>query len=396
MRGNAKKGRRMAGLKIEGVCERRFEPVRETFANNFSTLGETGAAVAVTLDGRPVVDLWAGHIDSARTQPWTRDALVNVYSTTKGMTAICAHRLVDQGRLDLDAPVATYWPEFAQAGKATLPVRDLLSHRAGLPVIRQSLPPNAIYEWDTMTAALAVEEPWWEPGTQHGYHALTYGWLVGEVVRRISGKSLGTFFRDEVAGPLGIDFHIGLSTTDDARAVPLIPPPPPPPEQMSMFAEILKDPESMLAKAFTNPPLPPDAANSRAWRAAEIPAGNGHTNARALARVYGVLACGGRSDGVRLLSRKTINRALTAQSDGPDALLPMHTCFGLGFALSTPQEKMGPNPRSFGHGGMGGSMAFADPDVGVGFGYVMNEMHMGLWLIDPRARALIEALYASL
>lgn len=385
----------MPDLRIEGTCDRRFEAVRETFAKNFSTFGETGAAVALTLDGRPVVDLWAGHTDVARTQLWKRDAIVNVYSTTKGMTAICAHRLVDQGRLDLDAPVARYWPEFAQSGKAQLPVRYLLSHRAGLPAVRKPLHPTALYDWDTMTAALAAQEPWWEPGTKHGYHVLTYGWLVGEVVRRISRKSLGTFFRDEVARPLGVDFHIGLGAAEDARTVPLIPPPPPTPEQITLFTEILKDPESMLAKAFINPPLVPEAANSREWRAAEIPAANGHTNARALARVYGALACGGECDGVRVLSRATIDRALTEQSDGPDALLPMYTRFGLGFMLSTPHEKMGPNPRSFGHGGMGGSMAFADPDARLGFGYTMNEMHVGLWLIDPRAVALIAAVYAS-
>jgi CubicO group peptidase (beta-lactamase class C family) len=252
-----------------------------------------------------------------------------------------------------------------------------------------------------MTVALAAQTPWWEPGTKHGYHALTYGWLVGEVVRRISSKSLGTFFRDEIAGPLAIDCHIGLAAEHDARTAALIPPPLPTaeqmtPEQIALIAEILKDPQGLLFKVFANPPLLPDVANTRAWRAAEIPAANAHTNARALARVYGVLACGGQLDGVRLLSRESIDRALTQQSDGPDAVVPLHTRFGLGFMLSTPQEKMGPSPRAFGHGGMGGSMAFADPDARLGFGYTMNEMHIGLWLIDPRAVALIEAVYASL
>ncbi len=383
-------------LTIAGTCDARFNAVRETFAENFATLGETGAAVAVTLDGQPVVDLWAGYADVERTRPWPRDAIVNVYSTTKGITAICAHRLVDQGRLDLDAPVATYWPEFAEAGKADLPVRYLLSHRAGLPAVRRPLHPAAIYEWDTMASALAAQEPWWEPGTRHGYHALTYGWLVGEVIRRITGKSVGTFFRDEIAAPLGIDFHIGLSAAAEARVVPLIPPPPPTPEQISLFTEILKDTESMLAKAFINPPIAPDAMNTAAWRRAEIPAANGHTTARALARLYGALANGGNVNGFRVLSRESIERALEEQADGPDAVLPLHTRFGLGFMRSTPQEPIGPNPRTFGHGGMGGSMAFADPDAHVGFGYTMNEMHMGLWLIDPRAVALINAVYASL
>ena len=387
-----------ADLRIEGTCDPHFAAVREAFAQSFSRFGETGAAVAVMLDGRSVVDLWAGYTDAARTRPWDRDTIVNVYSTTKGMAAVCAHRLVDQGRLDLDAPVATYWPEFAAGGKARLPVRYLLSHQAGLPAVRESLPASAMYEWETMTAALAAQEPWWEPGTKHGYHAVTYGWLVGEVIRRVSGKSVGTFFRNEVARPLGVDFHIGLAAEHDARTAPLIPAPPPTAEQMNLFVEMLKnrDAESMLLNVMFNPPILPDAVNTREWRAAEIPAANGHTNARALARVYGVLACGGVLDGVRVLSPESIERALAMQAEGPDAVLPLYTRFGLGFMLSTPQEKMGPNPRTFGHGGMGGSMAFADPDARLGFGYVMNEAHMGLWLIDPRAAALIDAVYAAL
>jgi CubicO group peptidase (beta-lactamase class C family) len=381
---------------IHGTCDARFAPLRDTFVRNFSTFGETGAALSITIDNQPVVDLWAGHADVARTKEWRPDTIVNVYSTTKGMAAICAHRLADQGRLDFDAPVTKYWPEFAQAGKDDLPVRYLLSHQAGLPAVKQMMSPHAMYEPLTMATALAAQEPWWQPGSKHGYHVVTYGWLVGEVVRRITGKTLGTFFRDEVAQPLGVDFHIGLPAEHEPRVAPLILPPPPTAEQADLFAEILKDPESMLAKAFINPPVALDAVNSREWRAAEIPAANGHTNARALARVYGVLASGGALNGTRLLSQTAIDGALVEQSDGPDAVLPLYTRFGLGFMLSTPKEKMGPNPRTFGHGGMGGSMAFADPDARLGFGYVMNEMHSGLWLIDPRPVALIEALYASL
>lgn len=383
-------------IKVQGACDPRFNRVRDAFVENFTTFGETGAALAITLDGKPVIDIWAGHMDAARTQPWQRDTIANVYSTTKGMTAICAHRLVDQGRLDLDAPVAKYWPAFAAAGKEQLPVRYLLSHQAGMAAVRRPLSPLDLFDWTTMTGALAEQEVWWEPGTKHGYHALTYGWLVGEVIRRISGKSVGAFFRDEIAQPFGIDFQIGLPEAEDVRVAPLIPPPPPAPDQLDLFAEILKDPESLLAKAFINPPILPEAANTREWRAAEIPAANGHTNARALARVYGILACGGALNGSRLLSRESIERARAEQADGPDALLPMHTRFGLGFMLSTPHEKMGPNPRTFGHGGMGGSMAFADPDARLGFGYVMNEMHSGIWLIDPRPVALIAALFGCL
>ena len=381
---------------IHGTCDSRFAALRDTFVRNFSTFGETGAALSITIDNRPVVDIWAGHVDGTRTTEWQRDTIVNVYSTTKGMTAICAHILADQGRLDFDAPVAKYWPDFAHAGKGEMPVRYLLSHRAGLPAVRQTMAPEAMYQPETMASALAAQEPWWQPGAKHGYHAVTYGWLVGEVVRRITGKTIGAFFRDEVAQPLGVDCHIGLPAQHEARVAPLIPPPPPTADQLDLITEILKDPESMLAKAFINPPLPLEAVNSREWRAAEIPAANGHTNARALARVYGALACGGALNGTRVLSQAAIDNAIIEQSDGPDAVLPLYTRFGLGFMRSTPKEKMGPNPRAFGHGGMGGSMAFADPDARLGFGYVMNEMHAGLWLIDPRPATLIESLYASL
>jgi CubicO group peptidase (beta-lactamase class C family) len=216
------------------------------------------------------------------------------------------------------------------------------------------------------------------------------------VVRRITGRSVGAYFREEVAGPVGIDFLIGFGPEHDERVAPLMPPPPPAPDQMDLFAEIMKDLESMLAKTFTNPLVPIGDVNTRAWRAAEIPAANGHTNGRALARVYGALACGGTLDGREVMSPAAIELAHTKQSDGMDAVLPLYTTIGLGFFLSTPTEKLGPNPRSFGHGGMGGSLGFADPDARLGFGYVMNEMHTGLWLIDPRAAALIDAVYECL
>jgi CubicO group peptidase (beta-lactamase class C family) len=219
----------MAAHMIEGESDPRFERVRKAFAANFETRREVGAAVAVTFDGRPVVDLWGGTSDRAAARSWARDTIVNVYSTTKGLVAICAHRLVDQGRLDLDSPVARYWPEFAQAGKQDLPVRFLLNHKAGLPAIKAALPLDAVFDWKTMTTMLAAHEPWWVPGTRHGYHAMTYGWLVGEVIRRITGKSPGRYFRDEIAGPLGLDCHIGLDAKHDVRVAPIIAAPPPPP-----------------------------------------------------------------------------------------------------------------------------------------------------------------------
>jgi CubicO group peptidase (beta-lactamase class C family) len=371
--------------------------VRDAFTENFAGHGEVGATVAVTVDGKPVVDLWAGHTDAARTRPWTRDTIVNIASSTKGLTAICAHRLVDRGLLDLNAPVATYWPEFAQAGKAAIPVHFLLSHRAGLPAIDEPLPTEALYDWDRMTRALAAQKPWWEPGTKHGYHASTFGWLIGEVVRRITGKSLGTYWCEEVAEPLGIDCHIGLAAQHDSRVAEFIPIPPPPPGEPDMEEELLKNAGPMVQKAINNPPKTVADMNTPAWRRAEIPAGNAHTNARALARVFGALARGGEVDGVRVLSPESIERARTEQASGPDAVLfGMPTRFGLGFSL--PPEGIGiggTSSAAFGSFGAGGSMALVDPETHVGFAYVMNQMHGGM-PPDPRALRLIEALYASL
>jgi CubicO group peptidase (beta-lactamase class C family) len=388
----------MADISIEGTCEPRFERVRKAFGQNFER-NEIGAAVAVTLDGKPVVDLWGGWSDAAKTIAWKPDTIVNVYSTTKGLTAMCAHRLVGQGKLDLDAPVAKYWPEFAQAGKQELPVRYLLSHRAGLPAIKKPLPTKALFSWETMTTALAEQEPWWVPGTRHGYHALTYGWLVGEVIRRITGKSLGTYFHDEIAAPLGLDCHIGLDQKHDARVAPVIPAPPPKPGEPNPFLEMMKDPESVSAKTLTNPPdlIAPQTVNSREWRGAEIPAANGHTTARALARVYGALSRGGAIDGVQILTPASIERCHTEQSCGADAVLMISTRFSLGFMLSQPLpgSSLGPGPHIFGHPGAGGSLGIADPDTKIGFGYTMNQMGAGV-LIDPRAEALVKAVYESL
>lgn len=373
---------------IHGHCDPRFEAVREVFAENLESGNDLGAGVAFTLHGEPVVDLWGGFLDLEHTQPWERDTLVNLYSTTKGMTAICAHQLVERGQLDVDAPVAEYWPEFAAAGKASIPVRQLLCHQAGLPAIRKPLETSVLYDWEALTAALAEQEPWWEPGTRHGYHALTFGHLVGEVIRRVSGQSVGQFFRENVAQPLDADFQIGLPDKDHARTSTLhgrliggdpkasgseIP------EPLKAFMRDMADPTTMTGGAFNNPRIPPDAVNSAEWRRAEIPAANGHGTARSLARIYGALACGGEVDGVRILDGKSIDRAIEVQADGPDAVLggmPMR--FGLGFMLRSPIMPLSPNPRAFGHPGAGGSIGMADPDAGVGFGYTPNKMQMGL------------------
>lgn len=385
----------MAG-DVQGHCDERFARVREIFRAQLANPEELGAAVAVTVDGRRVVDLWGGHADAARTRPWTPDTIVNLFSTTKGMAAICAHRLVDEGKLDLDAPVARYWPEFAQADKGAIPVRWLLDHSAGLPAIEKPMPAGATSDWRAMTEALAAQAPWWEPGAEHGYHAMTYGWLVGEVVRRAAGRSIGAYLRDEIAGPLGADFFIGTPPEQESRIAELVMASPKPGEA-NLFAEIIAKAKPYALKAFMNPIPGPGGFNSREWRGAEIPAANGHGSARALARIYGALACGGSQDGVAVLSRESIDRARTEQRHGDDNVIPMlPTKFGLGFQIGTDAEPIGPNPRAFGHSGMGGSFGFADPEARVGFGYAMNRMENGLFLIGPRATALMNATFACL
>ena len=383
-------------VEIRGTCDPRFDGVRETFAQAFERGEELGASVCVTLEGETVVDLFAGFADEARTRPWERDSLVNLFSTTKGMTTICALHLVDQGLLDLDAPVATYWPEFKAGGKAELPVRHLLSHRAGLVAVKKPLPQGSLYDWEVMTQALAEQEPWWTPGERHGYHAISFGFLVGEVVRRISGKSLGTYFREEIAEPLGLDFYIGLPEEHEPRVSPLVQGPVHSDGGPDLFTRILEDPESMLAKAFINPPLLPTDANTRPWRAAEIPAANGHGTAAALARIYAALSLGGELEGVRVLSPQTIELARTEQSLGQDAILPLVSRFGLGFGMPPAEEPTGPNFKVFGHSGAGGSYGQADPENRMSFGYTMNLMHSGVWLVDPRPRALLRSVYAAL
>jgi CubicO group peptidase (beta-lactamase class C family) len=385
----------MANVVLQGQCDARFKRVREVFEASFASGAELGAGLCIYLDGRPVVDLWGGFADPAKTRPWRRDTLANVYSTTKGITALCAHQLIERGEIDLDAPVARYWPEFASAHKADLPVRHLLSHQAGLAGIAEPLAPEDLYDWKRMTRALEAQEPWWKPGTAHGYHALTYGWLVGEVIRRVTGMSVGRYVREHVAAPLGAEFWIGLPEELDARTADLTQGPisTSGPNLMEIVAQ---EPEGLVAKVFGNPPIFALSPNSRAWRAAELPAANGHTTAPALARIYGALGNGGELDGTRLLGREAVDAARVEQAYGRDLVLPLVTRMALGFMLGPAEEPLGPNPRSFGHGGAGGSLGMADPEARLGFGYVMNLMHTGLWLVDPRPHALLDALYSCL
>lgn len=385
---------------VDGFADARFRRVEEEFRENFASRGELGAAVAVVADGRTVVDLWGGQADHRHGRPWTRDTLTMIFSSTKGATALCAHVLASRGLLDLDRPVADYWPEFAAADKGGIPVSMLLNHQAGLPAIDEPLPPDALFDWDTMTRALAAQAPHWPPGSRHGYHAMTFGWLVGEVVRRVSGRSLARFFRDEIAGPLGLDFWIGLPEKHEERVARLRMAPYSP-EPNPLMAEMMNR-ESLTSKAFLNPRglMMPGQANSRAVHAAEIPAAGGIATARALAGMYAPLACGGTRDGIRLVDKETLNRMSRLESQGGDRILLLPTRFASGFMKSIdnrPRDSilLGPNAAAFGHGGAGGSVGMADPDAGVAIGYVMNQLGQGV-LLNQRGQSLIDAVYEGL
>ncbi len=388
------------GTKSNGTTTPRFERVRDAFDANFAKGLEIGAAFSVYHRGEKVVDLWGGTADIATDRPWDERTLALVFSTTKGATAICANKLAQEGALDVDAPVAKYWPEFAAGGKRDLPVKFLLSHQAGLAWVDRDMTLDEALSWDPVVDALAQQVPHYEPGSQHGYHATTYGWLVGEVVRRVSGKSVGTYFHDEIAAPLGLDFWIGLPESEEARVVPLVgglvdPALNADPEVRKLINDVM-GPDTMLGKALFAPGgslSDPDVWNSRALHVAEIPAAGGIGDARSLARMYA--ACIGAVDGVRLLTESQLQVATTQLTTGPNTvLLDMDIQFGLGFMLRSSLIELG-GPRSFGHFGAGGSVGWADPDAEMSFGYVMNRMDMGL-AGDGRSYDLINACYAAI
>ncbi|MPZ97901.1 MAG: serine hydrolase [Dehalococcoidia bacterium] len=380
-------------LEIYGHCDGRFEAVRDVFASHFEQGLEVGASVAVMLEGRLVVDLWAGHADTAGERPWARDTIVRVFSTTKGVVALCMHMLADRGLVDLDAPVARYWPEFAQAGKERITVAQLLDHSAGLPAVSTRLPDDALNDWARMVATLEAQAPWWEPGADHGYHAVTWGWLNGEVLRRVTGRTPGAFIREQICAPLGIDFYLGFGPELDERVADMVPAPGDPGAAVGA-ASAGTDRTSMSWNVWNNPPRVFAEANTRASRAAEIPAGNGHGNARGLARLYGALALGGELDGVRLISEAALERAIRPAREGRDAVLGVPMRRSLGFMLHNPERAPDPrSPRAFGHPGAGGSSAFADPEHRLGFAYTMNRVGTPP---DTRSASLVGALYGAL
>jgi CubicO group peptidase (beta-lactamase class C family) len=370
---------------VQGRCDPRFAAVKTAFEANFASGRDVGASVAITIDGELVVDLWGGAVDEAKTQPWARDSITGVASTTKTATALCALLLADRGELDVDAPVAKYWPEFAAAGKSGVLVRHILGHTAGLPGWDARVEMDDLYDWEKMTGLLAAQAPWWEPGTASGYHAVTQGYLVGEVVRRITGQSVGTFLKRELAGPLRADFHIGLAAEDDHRIAPSIPPETP---EMPVGGA-----DSIAMRMHNNPPLPREKWGDELWRRSEIPAGNGFANARGVAVLQSLLACDGEVGGKRLMSHEGARRVLYQQSDGPDLVFVAPVRWGLGFALSLFGMVLPKHTLCF-WGGSGGSLIVVDFDARMSFAYVMNRLQAAPFG-DPRNAALLAAAYAA-
>ena len=372
---------------LGGTCSDRFDPLRELFAAKLESGEDLGASLALNIDGEMVVDLWGGWADEARTVPWAEDTIANVFSTTKAMTALAALVLVDRGELDLDASVASYWPEFAARGKAGIKVRHLLSHTSGVSGWEQPITLEDLYDWDKSTALLAAQEPWWEPGTASGYHMLTYGHLIGEVIRRITGQRLGEFFAAHIAGPLGADFRIGLPPSEFHRVVNVVRPPSS--VDPTPFDPTQLDPNSVAFKTWTNPTMPGlDYSWTEGWRRADIGAANGHGNARSLAHVQSAVACGGEVDGVKLLSPQTIDRIFEVQSNGIDLVLGIPFKFGVGYGLF-------PGGRVCAWGGTGGSTVIIDVDRRITFAYVMNKMAPGGGTIAPALAERVSEIVKS-
>lgn len=371
---------------ISGHCDPKFAGVRTAFENNFSALDEIGASVAVTHEGAFVVDLWAGHLTRDKTDPWQENTITNVWSSTKTMAAMCLLLLADRGEVDLHAPAARYWPEFAAAGKDKVEVRHFLSHMAGLSGMDTPVTGDALYDWDWMVRELAAQRPWWEPGTASGYHALTQGHLIGEIVRRVTGQSLGAFFAQEIATPLDADFHIGVPDTVIPRISPLEPP-----QQTIASAED----GSIAARTFANPPVEATQAMEPGWRKAEIPAANGHGNARSIVRIQTAMANGGAAFGKQILSETGTRRIFEQQSNGIDLVLGIPIVFGMGYGINNPTFPLGPNKHIAFWGGYGGSIVLIDQDARLCLSYVMNRMEPGT-TGDTRGLSLIMAAYQAL
>ncbi len=376
---------------IEGNCDARFVQVRDAFRENFARHGEIGAAVALTVDGHEVVNLWGGYRSPSRSEPWQRDTIVNAFSIGKAVATLAVLDRIERGELALDAPLARYWPELAAGGKHTITLRHVLSHRAGLPAIREPLPPGAGLDQQMIAGALARQTPWWEPGTAHGYHANTFGYLLNEVVRRASGTTIGRVIAERIARPLELDMYLGLPESEFARVAEFSLPPGPP-----WTPEPASDLELMRRNAYENPVDVSGRGmlHTRAWRTAELPSANLHASAASIARLYAALAAGGELVSRRVVAAELLREATREHSKGHDLVLNRPSRFALGFQLTQPERPLGPNADAFGHFGAGGSLGFCDPQARLGFGYVMNDL--GPRWQNPRNRALIDSVYASL
>ncbi|HVJ95687.1 MAG TPA: serine hydrolase domain-containing protein [Acidimicrobiia bacterium] len=390
-------------MTVRGTCDPRFELVHAAFERNFAARGEVGASVCVTVDGETVVDLWGGTADPATGRPWERDTIGVVWSCTKGATALCAHMLAGRGQLDLAAPVAQYWPEFAQGGKEAITVAMLLSHQAGLPAFREPIPDEGYCDWEFVVDRLAAEEPFWQPGTRNGYHALTFGHLIGEVVRRVSGQRIGEFFQTQVAGPLGLDFWMSLPADLEDRVAPTIPALPGPDDVLpSFYQAALTDPQSLAAMVLMHSglALAPGWIDTRNAHAAELPAFGGIANARALAGMYAPLANGG---GELVTAEQLSAMSAVVSATARDATVLVPTRWSLGFVKSIDNRRQNPGDQdgvvlsedAFGHAGMGGSLGFCDPRARLSFGYTMNRQGLTVG-IDERGQSLVDAVYSTL
>ena len=383
-------------IPIHGTCNADFAKVGEVFADNFTNEGELGAACSVYVDGKKTVDLWGGHSDRNREHPWCEDTLVGFYSVGKPFVAFCVLQFIDCGKLGLDEWVCKYWPEFSAGGKARVTVRQLLCHQAGLPAISRRLPEGAMLDWRMMTDALAEQEPWFRPGSRHAYHTNTFGFLAGELVRRLSGKSFGRYFSDRIATPLGADVFFGIREEDLTRVAELVWHPSGDAPDPDILDKPMSEEERIINYSYFNPSgfSSLGVMNSREWRMAQIPSTNGHGTARGVAKIYHILAQGGTYGDDRLLGRDILEEATRVQSVGPCPILARDVSFGLGFQITRPDRSFGPNPRSFGHFGTGGSLGFADPDARLGFGYVMNDI-VPRWR-NSRNQALVDTIYQCL
>jgi len=380
---------------IHGHCDTAFLDVKNAFINNFIEGDELGAAIAVYLDGKKVIDLWGGYADKNRSKLWEKDTIAGFYSTGKPLATLCALQLIDSGELELDVPVCKWWPEFAAEGKEKITVRQLLSHQAGLQSIRKRLPEDAMLDWEAMTEALAAAAPWRIKGSNHAYHTNTYGFLAGELVRRVNGLCFKQYFAKHVADLLNADVYFGVSDKDLPRAAELIwhPTGDPP---IGILDQPLPEDRKLIMHCYFNPSglSSMGVMNTRKWRQAVVPSTNGHGTARGIAAIYHVLAHGGSYENVSLISREMLAEATRIQSQGYCPILDRDVSFCLGFQRTRPDRPFGPNPDSFGHYGTGGSLGMADPQIKMGFGYVMNDI-IPRWQ-SSRNRALLEAFYGCI